>query len=34
MTDRIADPWSARTPYGPGQTWPPRVDMSLAEGLP
>lgn len=31
--DRIADPWGTRTPYGPGQQWPERVDCHLAEGL-
>ncbi|WP_027935752.1 molybdopterin oxidoreductase family protein [Amycolatopsis sp. ATCC 39116] len=31
--DAIADPWGARTPYGPGQPWPVRVDSQLAEGL-
>ncbi|GIF77421.1 molybdopterin oxidoreductase family protein [Asanoa siamensis] len=31
--DRIADPWGARTPYGPGTDWPTRVDVHLAEGL-
>jgi anaerobic selenocysteine-containing dehydrogenase len=31
--DRIAEPWGTRTPYGPGQEWPARVDMHLAEGL-
>ncbi|OPC79680.1 nitrate reductase [Embleya scabrispora] len=31
--DRIAEPWGARTPYGPGQTWPTRVDSFLAEGV-
>ncbi|WP_369974689.1 molybdopterin-dependent oxidoreductase [Nocardia sp. MDA0666] len=31
--DRIADPWGTRTPYGPGQPWPERVDMFLAEGV-
>jgi anaerobic selenocysteine-containing dehydrogenase len=30
-TDRIADPWGARTPYGPGEQWPSRVDSHLAE---
>lgn len=30
---RIARPWGSRTPYGPGQDWPERVDMCLAEGL-
>ncbi|MFJ6164265.1 molybdopterin oxidoreductase family protein [Micromonospora orduensis] len=29
MVDRIADPWGARTPYGPGQEWPVRVDRFL-----
>jgi len=24
--DRIANPWGERTPYGPGQEWPERVD--------
>jgi anaerobic selenocysteine-containing dehydrogenase len=32
-TDRIAEPWGTRTPYGPGEPWPPRVDTHLAEGL-
>ena len=31
--DRIADPWGSRTPYGPGQHWPTRVDTYLADGL-
>ncbi|NUS17616.1 MAG: molybdopterin-dependent oxidoreductase [Streptomyces sp.] len=31
--DRIAEPWGARTPYGPGQRWPTRVDTHLQEGL-
>ncbi|GHE75777.1 molybdopterin oxidoreductase [Amycolatopsis deserti] len=31
--DAIADPWGARTPYGPGQSWPVRVDSHLADGL-
>jgi len=30
---RIAEPWGARTPYGPGQEWPVRVDSQLADGL-
>ncbi|MEH0970730.1 molybdopterin oxidoreductase family protein [Micromonospora sp. CPCC 205546] len=29
MVDRIADPWGERTPYGPGQQWPVRVDRFL-----
>ncbi|MEV4279671.1 molybdopterin oxidoreductase family protein [Actinoplanes xinjiangensis] len=33
MTDRIADPWGERTPYGPGEPWPVRVDLHLADGL-
>lgn len=33
MTDRIADPWGARTPYAAGQRWPDRVDTELSEGL-
>ncbi|WP_100498386.1 molybdopterin oxidoreductase family protein [Geodermatophilus chilensis] len=32
-TDRIAEPWGTRTPYGPGETWPTRVDQYLADGL-
>jgi len=32
-TDRIAEPWGTRTPYGPGETWPIRVDQYLADGL-
>jgi anaerobic selenocysteine-containing dehydrogenase len=31
--ERIADPWGARTPYGPGEGWPARVDSMLAEGV-
>ena len=31
--DRIADPWGPRTPYGPGERWPVRVDGYLAEGI-
>jgi ferredoxin-nitrate reductase len=33
MGDRIADPWGERTPYGPGENWPVRVDMQLADGI-
>jgi anaerobic selenocysteine-containing dehydrogenase len=32
-TDRIAEPWGTRTPYGPGEQWPVRVDSFLADGL-
>jgi hypothetical protein len=31
--DRIAEPWGSRTPYGPGEDWPTRVDSYLADGL-
>jgi len=31
--DRIAKPWGTRTPYGPGETWPVRVDSHLSGGL-
>ncbi len=31
--DPIAEPWGVRTPYGPGQPWPERVDTFLAEGI-
>lgn len=31
--DRIAEPWGTRTPYGPGDPWPKRVDSYLADGL-
>ncbi|MER6583078.1 hypothetical protein [Nonomuraea sp. NPDC001023] len=38
MSDRIADPWGSRTPYGPredgsAESWPVRVDACLEEGL-
>src|SRR3954471_1746640 len=26
VDDRIADPWGTRTPFGPGDPWPERVD--------
>ncbi len=31
--DRIAEPWGRRTPYGPGEAWPHRVDSFLIEGV-
>ena len=31
--DPIAEPWGTRTPYGPGEQWPVRVDRHLAEGV-
>jgi anaerobic selenocysteine-containing dehydrogenase len=30
---RDIDPWGARTPYGPGEQWPVRVDSHLAAGV-
>ncbi|WP_460499357.1 molybdopterin oxidoreductase family protein [Glycomyces tarimensis] len=33
MVDRIAEPWGTRTPYGPGDPWPPRLDCYLEDGL-
>src|SRR5215210_3178113 len=33
MTDRIANPWGERTPFGPGEGWPERVDQFLEEGV-
>jgi len=33
VSDRIADPWGARTPYRAGDPWPERVDVCLADGL-
>ncbi|MEU4520635.1 nitrate reductase [Amycolatopsis sp. NPDC024027] len=31
--DGITEPWGTRTPYGPGEPWPVRVDSRLADGL-
>lgn len=31
--DRIAEPWGRRTPYGPGERWPRRVDMFLDDSV-
>ncbi|MFI2102803.1 molybdopterin oxidoreductase family protein [Isoptericola sp. NPDC019693] len=31
--DRVAQPWGTRTPYGPGETWPARVDTFLVDDL-
>ncbi|MGV9943213.1 molybdopterin oxidoreductase family protein [Streptomyces sp. NPDC003401] len=31
--DRIARPWGGRTPYGPHEPWPVRVDTHLAAGV-
>jgi ferredoxin-nitrate reductase len=33
MTDRIANLWGKRTPFGPGEEWPVRVDQFLEEGV-
>ncbi|MEV5439557.1 nitrate reductase [Streptomyces sp. NPDC052682] len=32
-TDRIAQPWGSRTPYGRDEPWPTRVDTYLQEGV-
>jgi anaerobic selenocysteine-containing dehydrogenase len=31
--DRVEQPWGTRTPYGPGDKWPVRVDTFLADGI-
>ena len=33
MTDRIANPWGERTPFGRVDEWPVRVDQFLEEGV-
>jgi anaerobic selenocysteine-containing dehydrogenase len=33
MADRIADPWGGRSPYGPHEQWPERVDEQFACGV-
>jgi ferredoxin-nitrate reductase len=33
VTDRIANPWGARTPHEPGESWPVRVDRFLEAGV-
>jgi ferredoxin-nitrate reductase len=33
MTDRIKEPWGERTPFGPGEEWPIRVDQFLEQGV-
>jgi ferredoxin-nitrate reductase len=33
MTDRIANLWGKRTPFGPGEEWPVRVDQILEEAV-
>jgi anaerobic selenocysteine-containing dehydrogenase len=32
-TDRIANPWGHRTPYGAGDAWPVRVDSYVADSI-
>jgi ferredoxin-nitrate reductase len=32
-TDRIHDVWGPRRPHAPGESWPPRVDTYLDEGV-
>ncbi len=32
-TDRTVDLWGERTPYGPGEAWPVRVDQFLEAGV-
>jgi hypothetical protein len=32
MIDPVANPWGERTPFGPGEDWPVRVDQFLEEG--
>ncbi len=33
MTDRIANPWGERTPFGRDEEWPVRVDQFLEDGV-
>src|SRR5215218_2538234 len=33
MTDRIANLWGKRTPFGAGEEWPVRVDQILEKGV-
>ncbi|MDA8370510.1 MAG: nitrate reductase [Nocardiopsaceae bacterium] len=33
LSDRIADVWGERTPYGPGDPWPVRVDAFLDDSI-
>ena len=32
MNDRVGNPWGERTPFGPGEAWPARVDQFLEQG--
>jgi ferredoxin-nitrate reductase len=31
--ERVRNVWGARTPFSPGEPWPERIDVALAEGL-
>jgi ferredoxin-nitrate reductase len=33
VTDRLKEPWGERTPFGPGEEWPVRVDQFLEQGI-
>lgn len=33
MTDRIANPWGERTPFGQDEEWPVQVDQFLEDGV-
>jgi ferredoxin-nitrate reductase len=33
VNDSIEHPWGSRTPFGPGEQWPVRADISLADGV-
>ena len=33
VRDAIADPWGSRTPFGPGEDWPTRIDRHLGDGV-
>lgn len=31
--NRFREPWGTRTPYGPGEAWPERIDANFADGI-
>jgi len=33
MNDRLINKWGERTPFGPGEAWPVRIDQHLADGI-
>jgi anaerobic selenocysteine-containing dehydrogenase len=33
IPQRVNDIWGTRTPFGPGEEWPQRLDTHLADGL-